>query len=74
MSDKEILPIGTIVYLEGGTEKIMILNRAALSQQDNSEVLFDYSGAIYPVGLNPEQVFYFNQENIERVIFMGFID
>lgn len=36
--------------------------------------MFDYSGCIYPVGLNAEQVFYFNEENIDKVIFEGFQD
>ncbi|MBP2623452.1 DUF4176 domain-containing protein [Streptococcus oricebi] len=70
----KILPIGTILYLKEGTTKIMILNRGVTVTQDNQEVLFDYSAAIYPMGLNPEQLFYFNQEDIDKVVFEGYHD
>jgi len=69
-----MLPIGSIVYLAEGNRKVMILNRGALVEQDGVQVLFDYSGAVYPNGLNPEQVFYFNAENIDKVVFEGFKD
>ncbi|MEY8457537.1 DUF4176 domain-containing protein [Lactococcus ileimucosae] len=72
--NKEILPIGTIIYLKEGSQKLMILNRGAITEQNNKTVTFDYSAAMYPVGLNPEQMFYFNQENIDKVVHMGYSD
>lgn len=69
-----MLPIGSLVYLKKGNRKIMILNRGALLETGEDKVLFDYSVCIYPVGLNAEQVFYFNEENIDGVIFEGFKD
>ena len=48
-----ILPIGTIVYLSGGNQKVMILNRGAIIEQEGQDVLFDYTGALFPDGLNP---------------------
>ncbi len=35
---------------------------------------FDYTGALYPQGLDPEQVYYFNDEDIDEVVFEGFKD
>ena len=52
-----ILPIGTIVYLKEGSQKLMILNRGVTIEQNGESVLFDYSAAFYPMGLNPEQLF-----------------
>ncbi|MGM0211417.1 DUF4176 domain-containing protein [Enterococcus sp. AZ112] len=69
-----MLPIGSIVYLSEGNQKMMILNRGALVEQDGNKVVFDYTGAIYPTGLDPEQVYYFNDEDIDEVIFEGFKD
>jgi len=69
-----ILPIGSIVYLKDGNQKIMILNRGAVVSQNNTQVYFDYTGALYPEGLNPEQVFYFNREDIDEVIWEGYSD
>jgi hypothetical protein len=69
-----MLPIGSIVYLNDGSRKIMILNRGPLVVIDEKTQMFDYSGCIYPVGLVQDQVLYFNQENIDRIIFEGFAD
>ena len=60
-----ILPIGTIVYLKEGSQKLMILNRG---------VTIDYSAAFYPIGLNPEQLFYFNREDVDKVVYPGYSD
>ena len=47
----------------------MILNRGPLVEQNSEKVFFDYTGALYPAGLDPDQVFYFNKEDIDEVVF-----
>ncbi|GGK09387.1 type II secretion protein [Lentibacillus kapialis] len=69
-----MLPIGSIVYLKEGTSKLMILNRGPLLETDGERKMFDYSGCFYPQGLDPDNVFYFNEENIDDVVFEGFTD
>ena len=69
-----ILPIGTIVYLKEGSQKLMNLNRGVTIEQNGESVLFDYSAAFYPMGLNPEQLFYFNREDVDRIVFKGYSD
>ncbi|MEC5425181.1 DUF4176 domain-containing protein [Virgibacillus sp. C22-A2] len=72
-----MLPIGSIVYLKEGTSKLMILNRGPIippEKGDSQGVMYDYSGCLYPQGLNPTNVFYFNEENIDKVLFEGFKD
>ncbi|MBK4779964.1 DUF4176 domain-containing protein [Streptococcus lactarius] len=69
-----ILPIGTIVYLKEGSQKLMILNRGVTIDQNGESVLFDYSAALYPIGLNPEQLFYFNCEDVDKVVYPGYSD
>ena len=69
-----MLPIGSIVYLKNGSRKIMILNRGAFLEKAGEKTIFDYSGCIYPIGLDAEQIFYFNEENVDKVIFEGFKD
>ena len=68
----KILPIGSIVYLNEGNQKLMILNRGVTIRQNKQDVLFDYSAAIYPMGLNPNQLFYFNHEDVDRIVFKGY--
>lgn len=69
-----MLPIGSIVYLKEGTQKIMILNRGPVVEMDESEFVFDYTGCFYPQGLTPGDVLYFNEENIDQVVFEGHRD
>ncbi|RRJ65497.1 DUF4176 domain-containing protein [Paenibacillus oralis] len=67
------LPNGTIVQLKGGNKKIMIFGRMQ-TQADTGQV-WDYIACLYPEGLlNPNQVYLFNQEQVEQVIFTGFQD
>jgi hypothetical protein len=69
-----MLPLGSIVYLTNGNQKVMIVNRGPLVDQDNKKVYFDYTGVIYPERLDPEQVYYFHDEDIDEVVFEGFKD
>lgn len=69
-----MLSIDSIVQLHDGTQKLMILNRAPLINDGERIVRYDYSACKYPVGLNPQKVFYFNESNIEKVVFKGYHD
>lgn len=69
-----MLPIGSIVYLKDGTSKLMILNRGPILEINGEKQLFDYSGCLYPQGIVPDNVLYFNKENIDEVVFKGFQD
>ncbi|MGK7125884.1 DUF4176 domain-containing protein [Streptococcus agalactiae] len=57
-----LLPVGSVVYLIDGNQKLVIVNRGAIVEQEGQEVYFDYLGGIFPEGLNLEQVYYFNKE------------
>ncbi|MEI5991699.1 hypothetical protein A5881_003236 [Enterococcus termitis] len=66
--------LGTIVYLKDGRAKIMIINRGPIVEKEGISFLYDYAGCVYPIGMNPEQVLYFNEENIDKVLFEGYRD
>jgi hypothetical protein len=69
-----MLPLGSVVYMREGMQKIMIVNRGSIVEQDGEQVCFDYTGVKYPNGINPTEVYYFNAEDIDQVIFEGFKD
>ena len=69
-----MLSIGSVVYLAEGNQKIMILNIGPLVEKEGVKYYFDYTGCLYPEGLDPEQVYYFNDNDIDEVIFEGFTD
>lgn len=71
---ENILPIGSIVRLKNGKEKLMILNRAPLFNNNGILGYFEYSACIYPYGQTGQNVFFFNEEDIEQVLFEGFKD
>lgn len=66
--------LGTIVYLKEGTSKVMIINRGPIVEKEGISFLYDYVGCVYPIGMNPEQVLYFNEDNIDSVLFEGYQD
>jgi hypothetical protein len=69
-----MLPIGSVIYLTEGNKKVMILSRGSFLEQKGEKVFFDYVGTMYPSGLASEQLYYFNEENIDKVVFEGFKD
>lgn len=70
----EILPLGSVVLLEGGIQKLLIIARALNVKNGNKELFFDYGAVAYPEGLIGDQMAYFNQENISKVVFEGYHD
>ena len=65
-----VLPVGSVVYLKNGTIKIVVLGNSPL---DDGKY-YDYVGGEYPIGLKPDQVYFFNEDNIEEVLFEGYRD
>ncbi|WP_367784002.1 DUF4176 domain-containing protein [Streptococcus pluranimalium] len=72
----KLLPLGSVVYLEEGTQKIMIIGRGVIfkDEESNQDVYTDYLGCLYPTGMNPENTLFFNDENIDKVVFKGLED
>lgn len=73
MNIKQLLPIGSIVLLEGGSKRLMVYG---VKQTDNSDnQTYDYIGVVYPEGNMGEGTqFLFNHEDIADIIFRGFED
>lgn len=71
---ERLLPIGSIVRLKNGEQKLMIISRAALYNNQGTLGYFEYSACLYPNGHTNQNAFFFNEENIEEIIFEGFCD
>lgn len=69
-----LLSIGSVVQLNQGEDKIMIICRYPLYNNEGTIGYFDYSACPYPQGQTENQAFYFNHENIEKVWFEGYRD
>lgn len=70
---KDLLPIGSVVLLNGGNKRVMICGR--IQAKTGDDTVFDYSACYYPEGIiNPEEMFFFNRDAIAKVFFVGFQD
>lgn len=74
MEKIEYLPLGSIVLLEGGIKKLVIVSRGVAVNIKEGIKFFDYGGAQYPEGIIGDQIAYFNHEGISKVIFKGYSD
>ena len=70
---KKFLPIGSVVLLKNSQKRVMIVG--VKQKQVDSEKVWDYSACLYPEGvLDPDRLFLFDAEQIERLSFIGFQD
>lgn len=73
MNVNELLPIGSIVLLEGAEKKLMIFGVGQTQLEENKD--FDYIGVVYPEGnMGEGSQFLFNHNDIESVFFRGYED
>ena len=45
----DYLPLGSVVILKGGVQKVVVIARGLLSVATGKEGYFDYGGCLYPV-------------------------
>lgn len=75
MTEKaSLFPIGTVVILKNATAAIMISGYLAESEQ-KPNYIWDYSGFLYPIGLQDEtEVYTFDHSQIEHILAFGYQD
>lgn len=70
---KSLLPIGSVVLLNGGEKRLMICGR--IQTDVATGTTYDYSACFYPDGIiSSKELFMFNNENIRKIFFIGFQD
>lgn len=73
MNDK-FLPVGSVILLKGGTKRIMVTGFCSIDDE-NKEVMYDYTGCLYPEGIiNSNEICLFNNDQIDKVYFRGYSD
>lgn len=73
--EEKYLPIGTVVKIKNVPTKGMIVNYLVYSPKEAGGKIFDYGACPYPVGMvETNKIGAFNHEDIEEVIYMGYID
>lgn len=74
MEETKFLSLGSIVRLNGGVKKVVIIARAVATKIGNDTKYFEYGGCLYPEGLLGDAVLYFNNEDIQTVVDHGYTD
>ena len=69
-----LLPLGSVIQLKDGEQKLMIICRLPLFNQGGTIGYFDYSACLYPLGQSSQNMFFFNAEDIDQVFFTGYKD
>lgn len=74
MEKVNYLPLGSLVIVKGGFRKTLVIARGLMTNIGDEQSFFDYGGCMYPEGLVGDQVMYFNNEDIDQVVFEGYHD
>lgn len=74
LKGRDYLPIGTVVLLEEGYKKAMIIGiMQSIKNKEDTVTEFDYIGVIYPEGfLTADTMILFNHSQITDVIYRGY--
>ncbi len=70
----DLLPLGSIVYLNGSIAPIMIIGFCVSKPGVDNEI-FDYLGCLWPMGvLDTSKNFIFNHSDIKKIALKGYSD
>lgn len=71
--NNQLLPIGSVVALEGAEKKLMIIGESVRRENDNKT--YDFIGIPFPEGyIDSETMFLFMAKDIEQVHFVGYVN
>lgn len=71
MNIKELLPIGSVIWLRDAERPLMIFGIKQSNLETNEE--YDYIGVLYPEGnMGTDSQFLFQHKDIEKVVFRGY--
>ncbi len=72
--DNKILPLGSVVLLNGGTKKVMVIGYC-MKTPEKPNKMYDYCGCVFPEGvLRSDVTCVFDHSQIKEVCFSGFQD
>jgi len=74
MARIDYLPLGSVVMLKKGLQKLIIIGRALNVNRDGKDYYFDYAAVLHPQGLINNEVAYFNHDDVEKIFFTGYND
>lgn len=74
MNIKDLLPIGSVVLLNGGEKRLVVIG-IKQTDADGDGKEYDYLGVLYPEGhMGEDYQYLFNHSDIKQVVFRGYED
>jgi hypothetical protein len=70
--NKDWLPIGSVVRLEGGERLVMVAGYLAIDSENGR--IWDYLGYLHPEGNQHDDAVFFQRELVDEVFQLGFMD
>ena len=70
---RELLPIGSVVMLDGGNTPLMVTGYR-MKEKVEDEKIYDYVGCVFPEGFMEQIYSLFDQNQIKETLFVGFED
>ncbi|EPU19824.1 hypothetical protein SAG0135_00015 [Streptococcus agalactiae LMG 14609] len=70
----KIHTLGSVIELKNDSHKVMITSRFPLYDNEGQLGYFDYSGCIFPISIVGNETYFFNLEDIDKVLFEGYYD
>ena len=74
MTDRELMPIGTVVRVKDGSQSLMITTLFPITEKDGQKGYFDFGAVPLPLGVVGQDLAFFNKEDIDEVLFLGYVD
>lgn len=74
MKEEKLIPLGSVVVLEGEIKTYMIIGRGVLLNEKGDIQYYQYCACDYPEGLSGNATVFFNHEDIEEIVWSGYED
>lgn len=73
-TERKHLPIGSVVRVKGNEQEFMITSLFPVTEKAGQQGYFDFGAVLLPLGAVTRELMFFNKEDIEQIVFLGYID
>lgn len=69
-----LLPVGSVVKVNGNDQNFMIISQLPIAEIEGKQGYFEFGAVTLPIGLTSQDMFFFNAEDIDNLVYLGYID
>ena len=68
------LPVGSVVKVTGSDQEFVIISQLPVTEINGQQGYFEFGAKTLPMGLVSQEIIFFNSEDIDQIIYLGYID